>query len=91
MSEKKSRTVWRVNVASFCLLCVLALTGLTNWLLLPRGYGAGGADLWVSVRHFLRFVHEWTAVLFIVTTVIHLALHGGYIRSKLKKTGRSEV
>jgi hypothetical protein len=89
MSEKKSVMLWRVNMASFGLFCVLALTGMINWLLLPRGYGAGGGDLWVSLRHFLRFVHEWTAVLFIIAVLIHLALHWGTIRSKLKKGANS--
>ncbi len=85
MADKKAATLWRVNLISFGLFCVLALTGLTNWLVLPRGYAAGGADLWVSLRHFLRFVHEWTAGLFILAVLVHLALHGGYIRSRLKK------
>lgn len=88
MADKKSETLWRVNQLSFVLLAVLALTGLTNWLLLPRGYGAGGADIWVSARHLLRFVHTCTAVLFIVTIGVHLGLHGSYLKKMLKERRR---
>ena len=85
MADKKSETLWRVNQLSFVLLAVLALTGLINWLLLPRGYGAGGADFWVSLRHLLRFVHEWTAVFFILTIAVHLSLHGSYLKKMLTR------
>ena len=57
---------------------------LVNWLLLPKGYQKGGGFL-VSLRHFLRDVHEWAAVLFIVAIVVHLVLHRTYISSNLKK------
>jgi hypothetical protein len=87
MSNKKAETLWGVNVVSFGLFAVLTLTGLTNWLLLPRGYEAAGAGFLISLRHLLRGIHEWTAVLFIITVLIHLGLHGAYLRSKIKKNG----
>jgi len=86
MTENKASIRWSINVISFFLFSVLTLTGLINWLLLPRGYGAE-KGLLISIRHFLRQVHEWTALLFIVAVVAHLALHVSYIKSNLKKFG----
>ena len=79
----KADTIWLVNILSFLFFTVLAITGLTNWLLLPRGYGAGGGFL-VSLRHLLRAVHQWTALLLIIIVLVHLALHWAYLKSKLK-------
>lgn len=86
MAESKAATLWIVNVASSILFAVLALTGLTNWLLLPHGRsGAGG--LLVSARHVVREVHEWTALLFIIAVIVHVALHWTYVKRNLKKSG----
>ena len=38
MAGKLSK-LWVVNVISFFLFSLLSVTGLINWLLLPRGYG----------------------------------------------------
>jgi len=78
----KAKIRWMVNVASFILLSLLTLTGLINWLLLPRGPGPG-RGLGTSVRHFLIGVHEWTAILFIVAIGIHIGLHWSYVKSNL--------
>jgi len=86
MTNTKAFRLWIVNVLSFILLCLLTLTGLTNWLLLPKGCGATGSFL-VSLRHFLVEVHEWAALLFMLTMVVHLVLHWGYIKANLKKYG----
>jgi len=84
----KAAKLWLVNIFSFVLFSILTLTGLINWLFLPRGGGAGaGGGFTVSLRHFLQDVHEWTALLFIVMTLIHLVLHWGYIKSNLQKYG----
>jgi hypothetical protein len=53
---------------------------------LPRGYEARGSVL-VSLRHFLVSIHEWTALLFMITIVIHIYLHWTYVKSNLKKYG----
>lgn len=37
------------------------------------------------LRHFLVEVHEWMALLFIATIVIHIILHWTYVRNNLKK------
>jgi hypothetical protein len=84
MAMNKGATLWIVNVFSFVLFSILSLTGLINWLFVPRG-GGGGGGLAVQFRHFLREVHEWTALLFIIMTVIHLVLHWPYIKSNLQK------
>ena len=84
MKKSKSSKLWVVNVASFVLFATLVTTGMTNWLLLPRGYGARGGFL-ISLRHFFRDVHEWTAVLFIIIIAIHIGLHWSYIQTNLRK------
>lgn len=88
MSMEKSVKLWFVNVVSFVLFAILTLTGLINWLLLPRGAEAGGSGSAAMIfRHFLREVHEWTALLFIIATLFHLFLHWNYIKTNLQKYG----
>lgn len=86
MSTTKASARWVVNLLSFILLVILAFTGLMDWLVLPKGYQVRGSFL-VSLRHFLTDIHEWTALLFIITIAIHIVLHWGYIRAHLRKTG----
>jgi len=86
MSNNKAATLWFVNVFSFVLFSILTITGLINWLILPGGYRGEGGVL-ISLRHFLRGIHEWAALLFIVVVVIHFMLHWPYIKSNLKKHG----
>jgi hypothetical protein len=86
MSNGRSSKLWIVNVTSFILFIILCSTGLLNWLVLPRGYQARGSVL-VSVRHFLITIHEWTALIFMITIAIHIILHWPYIKSNLKKHG----
>jgi cytochrome b subunit of formate dehydrogenase len=86
MPNNKAPKLWFVNVLSFILFSILTFTGLTNWLLLPRGYAASGGFL-ISLRHFLRQVHEFAAVLFILVVLVHLVLHWTYVKSNLKKHG----
>lgn len=86
MSMHKAEQLWFVNVISFVLFAILTLTGLINWLFVPRGVGTEGGFP-VVVRHFLREVHQWTALMFIVMTLIHLVLHWAHIKSNLQKYG----
>jgi quinol-cytochrome oxidoreductase complex cytochrome b subunit len=86
MAKSKAVKLWFVNVVSFILFLVLTVTGLLNWLVLPRGYQAKGSIL-ISFRHFLREVHEWAALLFIIVIFFHLILHWAYIKTNLKKYG----
>lgn len=86
MTNSKTFKLWIVNVVSFVLFSLLSLTGLINWLVLPKGYAARGGLL-VSLRHFLVGVHEWTALLFMIVVVVHITLHWGYIKANLKKHG----
>ena len=86
MSMNKAAKLWFVNIISFGLLSILTLTGLINWWFIPRGGGAEGGFA-VLLRHFLRQVHEWTALMFIVIIVIHLALHWAHIKSNLQNYG----
>jgi hypothetical protein len=84
MTKRKTRKLWLINVLSFIFFIVLSSTGLINWLLLPKGYEARGSYL-VSLRHFFIEIHEWAAVGFMVTIVIHIVLHWSYIKTNLKK------
>ncbi len=84
MNGKKAFKLWTVNVLSFILFVLLSVTGLLNWLVIPRGYEARGSVL-VSVRHFLITIHEWTALIFMIMIAIHIILHWTYIKSNLKK------
>lgn len=86
MTNRRTDKLWIVNVISFMLFIMLTLTGLVNWLVLPKGYGASGGFL-ASLRHFLIEVHEWTALLFIIVVATHIVLHWTYIRANLKKHG----
>jgi len=84
MTNRKTRKFWLINVLSFIFFIVLSITGLINWLLLPKGYEARGSYL-VSLRHFFIEIHEWAAVGFMVTIVIHIVLHWSYVKTNLKK------
>ena len=70
------------------LLCLLTVTGMVNWLILPKGYAARRGFL-SSTRHFFVGVHEWTAVLFIAVIAVHLLLHSSYIKANLRKFSRN--
>ena len=83
MVEKLSR-LWIVNVISFFLFSLLGVTGLINWLLLPRGYGQGASFL-VSLRHSLLTMHEWTALFFMIVIGVHISLHWAYVKKMLDR------
>ena len=86
MSNGRSSKLWVVNVISFLLFIVLCITGLLNWLVLPKGYEARGSFL-VSLRHFFIAFHEWAALIFMIVVTVHIVLHWPYIKSNLKKYG----
>jgi hypothetical protein len=86
MSNGRSSKLWIVNVISFLLFIVLCITGLLNWLVLPKGYEARGSFL-VSLRHFFIAFHEWAALIFMIVVAVHIVLHWPYIKSNLKKYG----
>jgi len=85
MTMQKSEWLWIVNVVSFLLLAVLALTGAAN-ALLPHGGGPQEVQgFWHSVRSFSVELHEWSGILFLGALAIHLVLHWSYIQINLKK------
>ena len=86
MPNNKAAKLWFINIVSFILFMVLTVTGLINWLLIPRGFRGEGGFLMV-LKHFFLEIHEWTALLFIVVVFIHLILHWPYIKSNLRKHG----
>lgn len=84
MLNGKAVKLWVVNIASFFLFVLLGMTGLINWLLLPRGYETRDRSL-ISLRHFSRDVHKWVALGFIIFIAIHIVLHWSYLKSNLRK------
>jgi len=83
MSQKSSYYLF-INIVNIILFILLAATGILNWLL-PRGYEGGG--FLVSVRHFMRDIHEWAGFIFIIFGIIHIVVHWTYIKNNLKKYG----
>lgn len=86
MGMQKNLKLWIVNVAAFILGGLLIVTGLINWLVLPRGIGRHAGVL-MEIRHLLMDVHAWLGVFFIVVIAIHLKLHWAYIRANLNRSG----
>lgn len=86
MTMSKQAQLWMVNVVSFVLFSLLALTGLVNWLVLPHGGGQRG-NLLIGTRHFIRDMHAWLSVLFLATVILHMVLHWPYVRSNLARMG----
>ena len=86
MANKVAFKPWIVNVVSFVLFLFLGVTGLINWLILPKGCGVR-RGFWDSLRHFLVELHQWTALLFMVIIVVHIVLHWSYIKHYLTKYG----
>jgi cytochrome b subunit of formate dehydrogenase len=86
MSNGRTSKLWMVNVIAFILFIVIGVTGLLNWLVLPRGYEMRGSFL-VSLRHLFISLHEWAALLFIIVIAIHVALHWPYVKSNLRNRG----
>ncbi|WP_319524510.1 DUF4405 domain-containing protein [uncultured Desulfosarcina sp.] len=85
MASQKNMKLWVVDVVSFIVLSLLAITGLVNWLVLPRG---GGRNSWVTeTRHFIMDVHAWLAVVFLLTIGVHIWLHWSYIKTNLARYG----
>jgi hypothetical protein len=83
---KKKSKLWAVNIMSFVLFILLSMTGLINWLVLPKGYALRGSFL-ISVRHFLIEVHQWAGLIFIIIVAVHVILHWGYVKAQLLKSG----
>ena len=90
MSGNRSLKLWIVNVISFILMAILFVTGLMNWLVLPKGYEARGSFL-VSVRHFFVDFHAWTAMIFIIVIAIHIFLHWPYVKAQFRKPGTAKM
>ena len=86
MANGKAFQLWIVNVFTFIFFSILGLTGLINWLVLPQGYEARGSAL-VTLRHFFREIHEWTALGFMICVGLHIFLHWSYVRRNLVKYG----
>jgi uncharacterized iron-regulated membrane protein len=78
MDMKRKDILWYLSSAMFVLFSALGLTGLINWWFIPKGHDLDGGFL-LSLRHFLRDVHEWLGFFFIILVAVHLWLHKDYI------------
>lgn len=76
----KRHNRWRAQVLLAMMITVLAVTGLTSWLLPP-----GGAAR--SIRHLLRWIHEAAALGFLTLLAFHLYCHWEAIRQNLRRFG----
>ena len=76
---------WTINIVSFSIFVLLTITGLINWLLLPRGYELRGSFL-IPMKHFLIDVHQWAGLLFIAVIAVHVLMHWDYIKVRLFKS-----
>ncbi|GAB6097303.1 hypothetical protein JCM14469_35570 [Desulfatiferula olefinivorans] len=81
---KKKEMLLCVNAALLLTGSLLALTGLINGLILPKGYETGSKAL-ISFRHALVDVHFWAGLLFIILVGVHLWLHKEYVVQNWKK------
>jgi hypothetical protein len=86
VTSNRSLKLWMVNVVSFLLLSLSTVTGLMNWLVLPKGYEARRGFA-LTARHLLLDVHQWAGLAFMVIIVIHIVLHWSYIKHNLGKYG----
>lgn len=81
---KKKEMMLCVNVALALTGTLLAVIGLINGLVLPRGHETNSQAL-ISFRHVLVDVHFWAGLLFIVLVGVHLWLHRDYVVLNWKK------
>jgi hypothetical protein len=47
MTNTRSQKLWIIKVISFIFFSILTVTGLINWLALPKGYGPSGGLLFL--------------------------------------------
>jgi hypothetical protein len=81
---KRKDMLWYVNLGMFALFSLLAFTGLINWLVIPAGHEIDSGFL-LSLRHFIREIHEWFGFFFIILSGVHLWLHWDYVTVNWKK------
>jgi hypothetical protein len=81
---KKKEMLLCVNAALALCASLLAVTGLINGLVLPKGYETSSKAL-ISFRHALVDFHFWIGLLFIVFVGVHLWLHKDYVVLNWKK------
>ncbi len=80
MTYSKNFKLWIVNVVSFAFFTLLSITGLISWFI-------SHTDLFESLSHFFREVHEMSAFAFMILIGIHLFLHWDYVKINLRKYG----
>lgn len=76
----KPLTRWRMQILLAMTIMLLAATGLFLWWL-----PGGGADR--ALRHLLRWIHEGTAIAFLLLVAAHLYDRWEGIRRNLRRFG----
>lgn len=84
MNLKKRQMLWYVNLGLFGSSTLLFITGLINWLILPRGSETTNTVL-VTIRHLIRDTHEWCGLFFMLLVFLHIYLHKDYVVANFKK------
>lgn len=97
--EKKLAQSARLNFLldhlQFAAFLMVSLSGLVNWLVLPGGGYRGGRNplyhtTFLSLnRPDWTDVHLWSALLFIIIVIIHLALHWQWIMCVVRRYTRT--
>ncbi|MFC1711349.1 DUF4405 domain-containing protein [Patescibacteria group bacterium] len=87
---KKAKISLYVNILSFFVFLVSAVTGFVLWFVLPSGLGnstgRGAVDLFFLgfTRHNWKDIHKYFNLTFIVLMLIHFILHLNYIKNIFK-------
>lgn len=82
---------YALDWASFLLLASLAATGMLMAYAMPPGNG--GASVLGLARHDWGEIHLWIAWGFIAAVVVHLVMHGAWIKAMTlgSRPGRARV
>ncbi|MBN1432477.1 MAG: DUF4405 domain-containing protein [Methanomicrobiaceae archaeon] len=84
---KKVQSLALVDLLALVTLVVMAGSGLVLYLFWPTGSGGQGKNL-LYVSEFVGLthqqwvlVHDWSALIFLILMVVHLAMHYRFMRN----------
>ena len=86
---KRIKALALVDLLALISLVVMALTGLVLFLFWPAGKGGAGknpdfVNSFIGLNHQQwALFHDWSALVFIILMVIHLAMHCGFMKEMI--------